>query len=225
MKMEHIKEIVSALASGEPEEFAKNAGSLPSQSDSESTSSSSSSYRRKRRRATNRAVHVAPNPQVEKLESRIHYMKLDMANQSLKIEEQAAAIVALKRAADPYDQINQLLAARKKLLELFATSDSLTAEQMKKRITSLRERLEANSTSIQSYNELIERNHYLKELIQQNIVDFEVADYKRIETMEARMRRQAWKENAMMLSLWFTVSLVAFLTAIAIIGGIVFGLH
>ena len=122
---EGMREIAEALRARE----AKTPSDSESDSDFSSDSDSTSSHRRNRKRARKSKSEKAVENRA--LETRIHYMTLELANTKVEVDEAMAVTENLKKQLVPYQRVNDELAFLKSAMNrALANTDKLTKAQL-----------------------------------------------------------------------------------------------
>jgi hypothetical protein len=119
---EGMREIAAALASKGPDvDSDSSVELLDSTDDSSYTSSSSGSGSRRHRRhhhrrSKHRKSDGGGSAAVDKMEQRVHYLKLDLSNAKVETEELRAEVNRLKAKTLAFDNVDKQFAALKKIM-------------------------------------------------------------------------------------------------------------
>jgi Fe2+ transport system protein B len=218
-----------------PEEFAENAGSdgegsdyvyedgSGSDSDSDSDSDCNPRDRKYKRHCDTKSskkrrhseVDSNKSAQIDKLETRIHYLKLDLVNREVTAEEDKQKIANLIKKSESFDHINQLMREYNTLIQP-RNNDSLTSTQLQNRIDNLKNKLEANASSIQSYIDLIHEHPFLKQGLGFMMKQRSMLDAQEIQNYINRKNRVQFKETAMIASLYVSFILGLLLAVVVL---------
>ena len=121
---EGMREIAAALAAKGPNVDSDSSIELLDSSDEDessyTSSSSGSGSRRHRRHHHRRRKHrksdSAGSAAVDKMEQRVHYLKLDLSNAKVEVEELRAEVIRLKTKTMAFDNVDKQFAALKKIM-------------------------------------------------------------------------------------------------------------
>jgi hypothetical protein len=195
-----------------PEEFAENADTDSDNSDDDSVQSEI--YRAGRKRKHSDCRGIENKSQIEKLETRIHYLRLELVNKEVSAEEDKKKYYDLLKKLEPFNQINQLMNEYTTLI-VPRDNTALTSVQLQTRIDSLKNKLEANSSRINSQIDLVEY-HFLKYGLVQMMEHKSLCDSRNMEKTMYMKKCIQFRETAMIASVYSSFILGLLLVTIVL---------
>ena len=191
---EGMRELAAALA-------ARSARVMNPEDESEVSdmdySSDEEEHRRKRSRTGPKVIHVSNNGAIEKLESRIRFLQLDLTNAHVDVEDAKTKVEKLTDTIAPYKRVNDELAFLKSsLTRALQNTEKLTKVQLDSRFKLFMEEATEHAGFCNTFINKIELDE-----VKAGLLRVLTAERKRIVQTEKNFKMVIFKAHAKELTM------------------------